>query len=247
MEATLVWGAEPKVWVVGPALERLEAICPGLGAIVLSTIESQGWLSLPVFTPWEGLGVAQYLYWYGEDNEEMAVEEHCGEDQEAREAMLDTMVTRATVSAAFPAWAIKHGNDRKALGIRRVRRIAEAAVSAKVRRVAQATLALRELALDRRFVPEVEGDFTGHVAILTWAREPHDDLLLRIYDDFNELACQAEHYDWCGEQQFDLGKPEQFAEWATAMQPRFEAIRLLDTLIHELATGDWSRTPKGIA
>ena len=58
------------------------------------------------------------------------------------------------------------------------------------------------------------------------------DFVYTLYDDFTELAGQAEYYDWCGMHGFDLDRPDEFGEWAAAMAPCFEAIRLLDALIH---------------
>jgi len=51
-EAQVVWFAKPGCWAIGPALERLEQVHPGLGATVLTVMEEQSWRVMPLFTPW---------------------------------------------------------------------------------------------------------------------------------------------------------------------------------------------------
>ena len=240
--ASLLWGADPDIWVVGPALEALEALHPRLGSTVLNTIESQCWRSVPVFTPSEALCTAQMLYWYGESDETWVVEEACGRSKRRQQAMREEMVTRAKIEAEFPAWALAYHSERKVLSPRALRRLVTGAADPRVRRIAELTLALSALKLDRRFQPEVEGEFVGYGAVLAWREEQHPDLLLRIFDDHINLAHEAECYDWCGEQHFDLEDADAFGEWALGMVPHLEAIRLIDALIHALSTPDWPHT-----
>ena len=49
--------------------------------------------------------VASILYWYGEDDEEMALDEQCGDDLAEREEMREQMVTRELLECSYPAWA----------------------------------------------------------------------------------------------------------------------------------------------
>ena len=46
------------------------------------------------------------MYWYGEEDETFALDEACADDEEARAAMREEMVTKARMTEAFPAWAL---------------------------------------------------------------------------------------------------------------------------------------------
>lgn len=241
--AYFLWFAEPRGFVVGPALERLEAILPGLGAMVLSAIERVSFRLIPVFTPSEAFGVAQHYLWYGESDETFVLDERCGDDEAARSEMREEMVTREKVDEAFPAWALKWTGRSKAVSERALRRVATAACSARVRGVADDTLALLRLELDDRFRPEFEGCFAGYGALLMW----HEgDIAARIFDDYMNDAMQGDAYDTVGEFTFGLDDAQAVREWRDALELRFEGMRRLDSLIHALSTGNWRRVPKGI-
>jgi PRTRC genetic system protein F len=242
-EATIVWFAECSAFAVGEALERLEAIHPELGATVLSVIDGTSMKLVPAFTPWDTLGTAQEYYWYGESDETMALDEQCGDDPGERAAMRQEMVTREKIDAAFPEWATQWRGRRKRLSRRALQQIAVSARSLRVRRVAECALALDRLDLDDAFLPDTDGWFVGYGAVLTW--KP-GDITVRVFDDFANHAVEGDFCDWMGEFEFDIAKPQVLREWVQAMQPRFEGMRRLDDLIHELSTGDWRRVPKGM-
>lgn len=106
MRAEIAWYGSGGTWAVGAALEALEAVSPKLGMTVLRTIEEAGWRTLPIFTPTMVFEAACDIYWYGEDNEEAALEENCGDDAAERDAMRADMVTRRAFDEAYPKWAI---------------------------------------------------------------------------------------------------------------------------------------------
>lgn len=242
-EATILWFTECSQFAVGTALDRLEEIRPGLGAAVLTIIDNQSMKLIPAFTPWDTMGTAQHHYWYGETDETMALDENCGDDPGERATMQQEMVTRAKIDAAFPSWAITWPDSRKRISRRELRRVATAARASRVRAVADAALALDRLDLDESFRPEAEGWFLGYGAVLSWKE---DDISVRVFDDYANDAVQGDYFDWIGEFSFDIEDPQAVREWMAAMAVRFEGIRLLDSLIHELSTGDWRRAQKGI-
>jgi flagellar biosynthetic protein FliP len=101
------WGESAVLrWDIGEGLERLERHEPGLGAAILSVIDASAGKLYPLFTPRTALDVASFLYWHGEDDEGMALEEMCDTPEE-REAMRAEMVTRAAIGEAFPPWALE--------------------------------------------------------------------------------------------------------------------------------------------
>src|SRR6266498_2327605 len=96
---------EPQ-WVVGRGLDQLEQAAPTLGATALHLLDEHSRYVYPVFTPRTAQDVASMMYWYGEEDETFALEEACPDDEEARAAMREEMVTKARMTEAFPAWAL---------------------------------------------------------------------------------------------------------------------------------------------
>ena len=93
-------------WAVGRGLDRLEQATPTLGATALHLLDEHSRYVYPVFTPRTAQDVASMMYWYGEEDETFALEEACADDEEARAAMREEMVTKASMTEAFPAWAL---------------------------------------------------------------------------------------------------------------------------------------------
>ena len=243
--ATIIWFTECTQFAVGAALERLEEIRPALGATVLSVIDRFSMKLIPAFTPWDALSIAREHYWYGEDDESTALNEYCDDDPGERAAMQQEMVTRAKIDAAFPAWATTWAGERQRVTRRELRHIATFARGAWVQKVAQAALALNRLDLDDSYLPDADGAFLGYGPVLAW--KP-DDITVRVFDDYANDAAQGEFCDWIGEFSFDVNDahdPQALPYWMAAMKVRLDGVRLLDTLIHELSTGDWRRVPKG--
>lgn len=243
--ATVLWSTNVEPFVVGPALEALEALKPGLGQSVLTTIDVIGWRLIPSFTPADVEGTAQNYYWYGETNEEVALDEMCeGDDPAEREAMREGMVTRKQIDEAYPSWATKWPSSRKALSDRVLAKVARSARSLKVRRVALLVRDLQRIGsrVGQECQAEGDGPFIGYGPVLEWRER---DLTTRVFDDLANDACQGEHVDWCGEHRFDLSDEESVATWLALMEPRMAGIRVLDQLIFELSDGDWRRIPKG--
>ncbi|MCD9026823.1 PRTRC system protein F [Luteimonas sp. BDR2-5] len=233
--ARLIWMEEQeRQWVVGPGLEALERAQAGLGGAVLDALAAQHDV-YPVFTPEAACDVVSYLHWYGEDNEEAALDMQCGDDEDERAAMREQMVTRAMIDAAFPVWA----QGRLPLRAQRLAlpRLAEGVRDARLRAIVDDALALSRLRIGPEFRPEADGEFIGWGAVLSWAE---DDLSVRVYDDLVDQAHQGEYCDIIGAVELPMNAPAAMADWRKAMRARFRAIGLLDRLIHALSTGDWS-------
>ena len=242
---TILWFTQCQQLSVGAALERLEEVRPALGATVLSVIDRISLKLIPAFTPWDALSIAREHYWYGEEDESTALDENCADDPGERAAMQQQMVTRAKIDAAFPAWATTWAGKRKRIARRELRQIAVSARGVRVREVAYVTLALDRLDLDDSFLPDMDGAFLGYGPVLSWTP---DDITVRVFDDYANDAAQGEFFDWIGEFSFDVNAvrdSQALRHWMAAMTARLDGVRLLDTLIHELSTGDWRRVPKG--
>jgi len=219
-------------WIVGPGLEALERVREGMGKAVLDILLHQSSFVYPIFSPDLACDVASYVYWCGEDDEEVALDMDCGDDLEARAAMRADMVTRQKMDEAFPAWAT--AVTRKPPPFAAIERMADFARSGKTRDIMADALALARLRIKEAFSPEVDGEYLGWGAVLSW-RE--DDLTVRVYDDLTQMAYQGEYCDRIGELEISLDAPQAMRAWQRAMRPRFKAMRLIDSLIHRLSEG----------
>jgi len=223
-------------WPVGPGLEALSARVPGLGSVVLHVLGRQSAFVYPLFTPDIASDVTTYLYWCGEDDEETALDMNCGEDEEEREAMRAEMVSKATLEASYPAWARRWPRGLElAQCARFLRRAIKRLSDASAKAMAEDALALTRLEVDDSFRPDIDGEFVGFGAVLSWIE---GDVTTRIYDDLLNLAHQGEYCEHMGEVRVPLDDPGAFAAWQRAMASRFEAIRLIDRLIHHLSAGN---------
>ncbi|NTV70064.1 MAG: PRTRC system protein F [Azonexaceae bacterium] len=223
-------------WPVGPGLEALSAHVPGLGSVILHVLCRQSAFVYPLFTPDIACDVATYLYWCGEDDEETALDMNCGEDEEEREAMRAEMVSKSTLEAAYPAWARRWPRGLElAQCARFLRRAIKRLSDPNAKALAEDALALAGLEIDDSFRPDIDGEFVGFGAVLSWTE---GDVTTRIYDDLLNLAHQGEYCEHMGEVRGPLDDPGAFAAWQRAMASRFAAIRLIDRLIHRLSAGN---------
>jgi len=231
------WAEEQETeWPVGERLGRLNKCVRGLGAVVLHVLRCQSRGVYPLFTPELACDVASYLYWQGESDEETALDMNCGDDEAEREAMRAEMVTKAKLEAAYPAWAREWPRGLEMPQCARfLRRALKRGADPTAKAVAADALALCELTLEDRFRPEVDGEYIGFGAVLSWIE---GDVTVRIYDDLLDMAHQAENCSYMGEIDVALDDSGKFYAWQRAMGNHFEAIRLIDRLIHRLSAGD---------
>jgi PRTRC genetic system protein F len=216
-------------WVVGAKLEALEHAAPGMGQAVLAILQRQGCFVYPVFTPEQACYQASLQYWWGEEDEKTALDMNCDNDED-REAMLADMVTRQTLNDAFPAWAVNIPNRK--LPIPTLKRLCATVSDPMLGAIAADSLALAQLKLDSRYQPEVDGECLGWGALLSWNE---DDVAVRIYDDMANSAYESEYFDHIGELEIPLDAPQALRAWQREMRVRFKAIRLIDSLIYQLA------------
>ena len=186
-------------WPVGRSLEALNEAMPHLGSTVLQVLRQQGRHVYPLFTPDIADDVASYVYWQGEMDEEAALDIMCEDSDDAdREAMREEMVTRSMLDNAYPEWARRWPvQPDKSAGRRRsgpawrqcnLRRAAKTLNDSHQRQIAADALALSRLSLTDDFHPDIEGEYIGFGAVLSWEE---GDVTTRIYDDLLNLAHQG--------------------------------------------------------
>jgi len=220
-------------WAVGRGLDRLEQATPTLGATALHLLDEHSRYVYPVFTPRTAQEVASMMYWYGEEDESLALEEACPNDEEARAAMREEMVTKASMTEAFPVWALAWRPG--ALYASALAQIAARGSDEFARDVAALLTKLAGLKIKDDCRPEIDGEFIGFGAVLSWRA---DDLTVRVYDDLINMAHQGEFCDVMGDVFIGLNEPHAMGAWQRKMRSRFAAIRLIDALIWRLAEAE---------
>jgi PRTRC genetic system protein F len=103
-----------------------------------------------------------------------------------------------------------------------------------MRQIADDALALSRLTITDEFLPDMDGEYIGFGAVLSW---DEGDVTTRIYDDLLQMAHQAEFCDRMGEAQIPMNDPGALGAWFHRMGQRFKAIGLIDRLIHALSAG----------
>ncbi len=235
VEVCCRWYSEHTLCEAGRALEALEGMHEGLGQAVLNVLDVVSPHLIPAFTPLDTFGVASYLYWMGEDNEDWTLEEY-HESEEEREEARRGMVTRKMLDDAFPAWAIRNPRQRKHLSLAKLRHLAKTTNDLGARRVCELVLALRKIRLDSDCRANRDAAFVGYGPLLFW----HEgDVTGRVFDDFMNSAWEGEFEEACGEYAFDLNDKDGLVRWMQIMKPRLAGIRALDALIDTLAAPDW--------
>lgn len=225
-------------WPVGERLQSLEAVRPGLGATVLHVLHRQSLHAYPLFTPEVARDAASWVYWYGEEDEETALDMQCGEDEAERDAARAEMVTRDLLDDAFPEWARtwpgRRQRDTGRAGWQAIdlRRALPSVADPKLHSIVVDAIALARLRIDDAFRCDCDGEFVGFGAVLSWSES---DLTTRVFDDLMQQAHEGECYDRIGEVQMALNTSSAMKKWQQAMRPRFKAIGLIDRLIYGLS------------
>jgi PRTRC genetic system protein F len=229
-QVDVIWfQQQEQQWAVGEGVERLERLVPRLGATALDVLEAQSRFVYPVFTPRIAHEVASMMYWYGEEDETTALQECCGDDLEAQEAMRADMITKARIVAAYPEWALAW--KPATLRLRELQQIVGNSTESYACDVAALVLQLARMRMRDAFRPEADGEFIGFGAVLAWHE---DDVAVRIYDDLVNMAHESEFCDLMGEVHVDLDDPRALQAWQRGMRQRFKAMRLIDTLLWRL-------------
>jgi PRTRC genetic system protein F len=235
------WGeSEVLRWDIGLGMAFLENQASGLGAAILDVMDLAAGRLYPLFTPRTALDTASFLYWHGEDDESLALDEMCSTPEE-RESMRAEMVTLEAMQEAFPPWALTPPSLSSAGAL-----LARMALSDKgpegVRRAAALAAELAKLPARAEYRPDEEGLFIGFGAVLCWQPE---DLAMRISDDLAQYAWQDEYVDHSGEVRFALDDPAQMRRWLRHMRPLLRGVAILDELIWMLVEGYCSQEKGG--
>ena len=275
LSGLLTWGARGGTWAVGEALQDLESRHAGLGQTVLESLERVARRTLPLVTPQECLHLASEVYWFGEEDEALALDEACGEEaqdtQAQRQEMREEMVTRDKFERLMPAWAVSWSTQRELLDEAALRILLTGALPASVRDVIRLVLGLMAL-LPNQAIHESQqmarhpepaqavgtpsntlpdyADRDAEGYFLGYAGvviwDREDDLMLRVVDDYEQMVGECGEYsEHCGIHRVRLHDASDLLDWMDAMQAWFAAVRQLDDLIVRLSQGNWSLLEPG--
>lgn len=180
---------------IGGAMQALEAVRKGLGQTVLAALSDALRMLPTVCTPGYTLGLAEYMYWYGESNEAYAIEEAMAlHDCKTREDLLTTtdFFTRSQFFEGMPEWAAL---PRRVLTRNQIARAANSDPLA--REVVDAMTTIWGIAChygpfaDLRS-EDIGADLVDFGLVLRWAE---DDVTGRVIDDFGHSATEGDYVE----------------------------------------------------
>ena len=150
-------------------------------------------------------------------------------------------MTRRMLDAAYPdgrGAGSSTGRPKASAGARTaasrpcsLRHAAKTLADPHLRQIATDALALSRLTLTDDFKPDIEGEYIGFGAVLSWDEGDVTTHLRRP----STSRIRPEYCDHMGEVMIPLGDPGALGAWFQRMGQRFEAIGLIDRLIYALS------------
>lgn len=219
-------------YVIGPAIERLEAVAEGLGQTVLAVFyEALGYYLPNTLTPQDSLWQAQFVYWHGHESETEMVEEMMEEEGRTVEQIVHDLniFRRADFFAHMPEWAVV---PRRVLTDAQVRRAARRDPFAR-QVVAAVDVIWRAVCNSGKFANCTCRDSEcDPVAWIAWFRWSEDDEAGRILDDWVNEAMQGESIDAATAVCCGPGPDEtDAAEWLQRMHNTARLARAMEPLV----------------
>lgn len=215
--------------VIGPRILALEAACPGLGETALSALRDSAYRTVNVLDPALAFNTATYTFWYGESDENMALEEIAamGEDPEAYD-----LVRLKDFTDYAPKWVWTPGTKITPQRLAAITK--DAALPNNVRQVASISRNILRHLKNKPFPDQWAGIYDesliGIGMALWWGQEPAC-IMQRVWDDFmNQTMQSGEGIEAFG---FDIieATPDGFCAWMDQKQRWIELAVMQDTLI----------------
>jgi PRTRC genetic system protein F len=218
--------SQPQWITIDKAFTAIESEAPGLGCAAIKILDSALCHFGVPHTPSGAFDMAQNLYWMGEEDETLAIEEN-GEDCD--------MPTRAGLFQGVPEWAYKtYGEERLSITDDEFAAHVERLADAPVGKMLAALLRLKELEADeKKFAPGHEG--------YGWANEPpvvcgwSDDAdFSQIFDDNYRYYCEGgEEPPWIGCVSFEPSE-QSISESLTVIRHTGSVLQALDKALIEI-------------
>lgn len=177
----VVYSGEWSEVFIGRKVEELETACPGFGKMVMHTVSRAANSTMYCVTPNEALGLCSGLYWYGENDESVVLEEE-GEDAD--------VISRDDLFNNMPEWSTEYGE-----GLPDTKKVAKLCrhKNPLVAEVASALLSLiQKLSAD---IPHHAGICFAHVSPAAVIRWNQNDMVMQIYDDQYRYLNESGEYN----------------------------------------------------
>ena len=217
---------------IGPQATVLEALFPGAAQFLLAHVDAalSHFAHFP-YTPGGAFALASMLYWYGEDDESMAMTELIEEGTDEDDIDLPT---RDYLFGHMPDWA--YGQVASpVLSIADFQGQAKAFEGTPFEAVLSRSARLATLlsGTPLRLEP-CEGDIDDALVLLTW--EPETDPIIRVLDDYCNGIMQGggEVAQCLASIPLPLDLPQEFPESLDALDQALQVLHLLDDTLAAL-------------
>jgi PRTRC genetic system protein F len=220
------------VWHLEPRWKSLEKRQQGLAAWALSTIESAGRHSFPLYTPSTCEYFAEFCWWHCESDESIILEQYREEIGDPKAEAPADMITRAKFDAALPKFVQR---PRPRLPVNRLEWLASLGGRNDLAEIARLVLQLRvEIkAAQKAKEPAMEhGNDDGliscnYAAMVRWNGE---DPMPQAFDDFTNEHAQCEGVDEAFGH-FTAETPKDLPNVQRAIERRFRIAALVEQLL----------------
>lgn len=207
--------------LVGEGSQEIENGYSGLGETLMYQIGRAVYATLDCATPQSCLDLAKYIYWQGEDDEMMVIEEYLAEGENPEDVEI---YRRSDYFNNLPEWAADPKQKLSPAQLRKIIRTSEGLVC----EAAKAALELSQQLIDGYRGPYFEefiGDNIDPALFVRWSEE---DDVERIYDDYYYYATQSECTDSHGYYSVQPDK-EGIGKAMEDIRQFFRILRALDT------------------
>ena len=226
------YAAHPDVVFAEKVMTTLEKHRTGLGRYAMSVLDD----GLAIFgvpmTPMGALSMAQLLYWMGEDDESVVIEEYQSEGSDTSD-----IVTRSQLFDGLPAWVFDYGQKE-------IPMLDAAQVEAEIQQLADPVLArmLPDLialeaeikrARQEELLPQGSDEGYESFEFMSIVRWNEDDQLARVFDDYYNYLAQGETYYCLGHIRFPA-TADGLKEAKTRMDATLAILNRVDRILEIL-------------
>lgn len=236
-------GGEPwdSRWSLEPRWVTIERTAPGLAQTALDVLGRGLWdVAFPLFTPMHALGMAQWTYWMGEDDEtEVLAEYHSMDDSEGKVADDSHIIRRALIDKQMPVCASESRRVLKTPALERLerRRGPVGEIARRVLMLQHEDRLKRRFELHRQDEDDDQVYALGYAATLRWnARDP----MGRIFDDHAQYLFEGSHdvsHSWGW---FVLKEPRQMRALLDELENRLANAVVVEQLLELIAARSYS-------
>lgn len=218
-------------FVIEEKVMLLEKHIPGLGETALSLLRNAAFRSVDLIDPARILHLAAMIYWYGEDDEAVFLEENGLEDDES-------VMRRSDFDAYAPAFAWNPSDRIKQDQLSNIEQ--DVSQPEWIREVAKVLHSLDKILSvgveSEQWTGFYSDEFYGIGAALWWRNE-ENSIMVQVWDDYdNQIFQRGDGYiDAFGVDTFPITQAG-FHQWIESKKRWFGIVECLDNLIDLIGT-----------